>query len=262
MTAMQDAVVLRADNQGITTLTLNRPDKFNALSNAVLAALTAELNAIAEDSSVRVVVIKANGKAFCVGHDLKEMRADSQPEAVKDLFGRCGSMMQLIQRLPQPVIASVHAVATAAGCQLVAACDLAIASDKAKFAVSGINLGLFCSTPAVALSRNLTQKHAMEMLLTGDFIDAATAERYGLVNKVVAPDALDTAVQELAAKIAAKLPVAVRMGKQLFYQQLNQPLDKAYALANEAITCNFMHEQTLEGVDAFLEKRKPNWSVL
>lgn len=262
MTAMQDAVVLRADNQGITTLTLNRPDKFNALSNAVLAALTAELNAIAEDSSVRVVVIKANGKAFCVGHDLKEMRADSQPEAVKDLFGRCGSMMQLIQRLPQPVIASVHAVATAAGCQLVAACDLAIASDKAKFAVSGINLGLFCSTPAVALSRNLTQKHAMEMLLTGDFIDAATAERYGLVNKVVAPDALDAAVQELAAKIAAKLPVAVRMGKQLFYQQLNQPLDKAYALANEAITCNFMHEQTLEGVDAFLEKRKPNWSVL
>lgn len=262
MTAMQDAVVLRADNQGITTLTLNRPDKFNALSNAVLAALTAELSAIAEDSSVRVVVIKANGKAFCVGHDLKEMRADSQPEAVKDLFGRCGSMMQLIQRLPQPVIASVHAVATAAGCQLVAACDLAIASDKAKFAVSGINLGLFCSTPAVALSRNLTQKHAMEMLLTGDFIDAATAERYGLVNKVVAPDALDTAVQELAAKIAAKLPVAVRMGKQLFYQQLNQPLDKAYALANEAITCNFMQEQTLEGVDAFLEKRKPNWSVL
>ena len=262
MTAMQDAVVLRADNQGITTLTLNRPDKFNALSNAVLAALTAELNAIAEDSSVRVVVIKANGKAFCVGHDLKEMRADSQPEAVKDLFGRCGSMMQLIQRLPQPVIASVHAVATAAGCQLVAACDLAIASDKAKFAVSGINLGLFCSTPAVALSRNLTQKHAMEMLLTGDFIDAATAERYGLVNKVVAPDALDAAVQELAAKIAAKLPVAVRMGKQLFYQQLNQPLDKAYALANEAITCNFMQEQTLEGVDAFLEKRKPNWSVL
>lgn len=262
MTAMQDAVVLRADNQGITTLTLNRPDKFNALSNAVLAALTAELNAIAEDSSVRVVVIKANGKAFCVGHDLKEMRADSQPEAVKDLFGRCGSMMQLIQRLPQPVIASVHAVATAAGCQLVAACDLAIASDKAKFAVSGINLGLFCSTPAVALSRNLTQKHAMEMLLTGDFIDAATAERYGLVNKVVAPDALDTAVQELAAKIAAKLPVAVRMGKQLYYQQLNQPLDKAYTLANEAITCNFMQEQTLEGVDAFLEKRKPNWSVL
>lgn len=260
MTAMQDAVVLRVDNQGITTLTLNRPDKFNALSNAVLAALTAELNAIAEDSSVRVVVIKANGKAFCVGHDLKEMRADSQPEAVKDLFGRCGSMMQLIQRLPQPVIASVHAVATAAGCQLVAACDLAIASDKAKFAVSGINLGLFCSTPAVALSRNLTQKHAMEMLLTGDFIDAATAERYGLVNKVVAPDALDAAVQELAAKIAAKLPVAVRMGKQLFYQQLNQPLDKAYALANEAITCNFMQEQTLEGVDAFLEKRKPNWS--
>lgn len=262
MTAMQDAVVLRADNQGITTLTLNRPDKFNALSNAVLAALTAELNAIAEDSSVRVVVIKANGKAFCVGHDLKEMRADSQPEAVKDLFGRCGSMMQLIQHLPQPVIASVHAVATAAGCQLVAACDLAIASDKAKFAVSGINLGLFCSTPAVALSRNLTQKHAMEMLLTGDFIDAATAERYGLVNKVVVSDALDTAVQELAAKIAAKLPVAVRMGKQLFYQQLNQPLDQAYALANEAITCNFMHEQTLEGVDAFLEKRKPNWSVL
>ena len=168
-------------------------------------------------------------------------------------------MMQMLQALPQPVIASVHAVATAAGCQLVAACDLAVASSNAKFAVSGINLGLFCSTPAVALSRNLNPKHALAMLLSGDFIDAPTAERYGLVNQVVEPQALDAAVQALAEKIAAKLPNAVRMGKQLFYRQLNQPLDVAYQMASETITCNFLAADTLEGVDAFIEKRKPNW---
>jgi enoyl-CoA hydratase/carnithine racemase len=168
-------------------------------------------------------------------------------------------MMQSLEALPQPIIASVHAVATAAGCQLVAACDLAIASDKAKFAVSGINLGLFCSTPAVALSRNLGRKHALEMLLTGDFIDAATAKNYGLVNQVVAAEQLDQAVATWATKIAAKPPEAVKMGKALFYKQLNQPLATAYELANEAITCNFYLDDTLEGVDAFLEKRTPNW---
>jgi enoyl-CoA hydratase/carnithine racemase len=254
-----ESVVLRNDQNNIATLTLNRPAQFNALSNEVLEVLTQHLIQIAQDDTVRVVVIKANGRAFCGGHDLKEMRANSHPEVIKDLFTRCGSMMQLIQSMPQPVIASVHAVATAAGCQLVAACDLAIASSNAKFAVSGINLGLFCSTPAVALSRNIGQKHALEMLLTGDFIDAATAERYGLVNKVVAPEELDQAVEAMAAKIAAKLPIAVKMGKQLFYKQLNQPLELAYELANEAITCNFLESDTLEGVDAFIKKRPPSW---
>ena len=259
MSDHSEALVLRHDQDGISTLTLNRPQQFNALSDAMLAALTSQLQAIAEYIIVRVVIIKANGRAFCGGHDLKEMRANSEQAALADLFSRCGNMMQMLQALPQPVIASVHAVATAAGCQLVAACDLAVASSNAKFAVSGINLGLFCSTPAVALSRNLNPKHALAMLLSGDFIDAPTAERYGLVNQVVEPQALDAAVQALAEKIAAKLPNAVRMGKQLFYRQLNQPLDVAYQMASETITCNFLAADTLEGVDAFIEKRKPNW---
>lgn len=259
MQSTTDSLVLRDDQQGICTLTLNRPDKFNALSAAMIAALTAQLAAIHEDRSVRVVVIKANGRAFCVGHDLKEMREANDPMRIKQLFSACATMMQSIEKLPQPVIASVHAVATAAGCQLVAACDLALASEKAKFAVSGINLGLFCSTPAVALSRNLGRKPALEMLLTGDFIDAATAKTYGLVNQVVAAEQLDQAVAVMAAKIAAKPPEAVSMGKQLFYQQLNQPLAAAYELANAAITCNFYLEETIEGVDAFLEKRDPSW---
>ena len=252
-------LLLRADNHGITTLTLNRPDKFNALSEDLIIAMTEALDAIKVDDSVRVVVIKANGRAFCVGHDLKQMRANSNRDYIKALFTRCGEMMQRLESLPQPVIASVHAVATAAGCQLAAACDLAVASEKAKFAVSGITLGLFCSTPAVALSRNVGRKAAMEMLLTGDFIDAQTAREYGLVNRVVAPEVLDEAVLELAEKIASKPPSAVKMGKELFYQQLNKPLDEAYTLASEAITCNMLLDDTLEGVDAFIEKRKPDW---
>lgn len=259
MQSAADSLVLRDDQQGICTLTLNRPDKFNALSAALIEALTAQLDAIREDPNVRVVVIKANGRAFCVGHDLKEMREGDDPKLIKQLFSDCGAMMQRLEQLPQPVIASVHAVATAAGCQLVAACDLAVTSEKAKFAVSGINLGLFCSTPAVALSRNLGRKQALEMLLTGDFIDAATAKSYGLVNQVVPAEQLDEAVAVMAAKIAAKPPEAVKMGKALFYQQLNQPLATAYELANEAITCNFYLEDTLEGVDAFLQKRDPSW---
>lgn len=259
MQSAADSLVLRDDQQGICTLTLNRPDKFNALSAALIEALTAQLDAIREDPNVRVVVIKANGRAFCVGHDLKEMREGDDPKLIKQLFNDCGAMMQRLEQLPQPVIASVHAVATAAGCQLVAACDLAVASEKAKFAVSGINLGLFCSTPAVALSRNLGRKQALEMLLTGDFIDATTAKTYGLVNQVVPAEQLDEAVAVMAAKIAAKPPEAVKMGKALFYQQLNQPLATAYELANEAITCNFYLEDTLEGVDAFLQKRDPSW---
>jgi len=259
MQSTTDSLVLRDDQQGICTLTLNRPDKFNALSAAMIEALTAQLDAIREDTQVRVVVIKANGRAFCVGHDLKEMREGDDPKLIKQLFSNCGAMMQRLESLPQPVIASVHAVATAAGCQLVAACDLAVASEKAKFAVSGINLGLFCSTPAVALSRNLGRKQALEMLLTGDFIDAATAKSYGLVNQVVPADQLEQAVTTMAEKIAAKPPEAVKMGKELFYKQLNQPLAAAYELANEAITCNFYLEDTLEGVDAFLQKRAPTW---
>lgn len=259
MQSTTDSLVLRDDQQGICTLTLNRPDKFNALSAAMIEALTAQLDAIREDAQVRVVVIKANGRAFCVGHDLKEMREGDDLKLIKQLFSNCGAMMQRLESLPQPVIASVHAVATAAGCQLVAACDLAVASEKAKFAVSGINLGLFCSTPAVALSRNLGRKQALEMLLTGDFIDAATAKSYGLVNQVVPADQLEQAVATMAEKIAAKPPEAVKMGKELFYKQLNQPLAAAYELANEAITCNFYLEDTLEGVDAFLQKRAPTW---
>ena len=259
MQSTTDSLVLRDDQQGICTLTLNRPDKFNALSAAMIEALTAQLDAIREDAQVRVVVIKANGRAFCVGHDLKEMREGDDLKLIKQLFSNCGAMMQRLESLPQPVIASVHAVATAAGCQLVAACDLAVASEKAKFAVSGINLGLFCSTPAVALSRNLGRKQALEMLLTGDFIDAATAKSYGLVNQVVPADQLEQAVTTMAEKIAAKPPEAVKMGKELFYKQLNQPLAAAYELANEAITCNFYLEDTLEGVDAFLQKRDPTW---
>jgi enoyl-CoA hydratase/carnithine racemase len=259
MQSQSDSLVLRDDQAGICTLTLNRPDKFNALSAAMIETLTATLDAVRDDTTVRVVVIKANGRAFCVGHDLKEMRESDDPQLIKQLFTNCGAMMQRIEKMPQPVIAAVHAVATAAGCQLVAACDLAVASDKAKFAVSGINLGLFCSTPAVALSRNLGRKQALEMLLTGDFIDAATAKSYGLVNQVVAAEELNQAVALMAEKIAAKPPAAVKMGKQLFYQQLNQPLATAYELANEAITCNFYLDDTLEGVDAFLEKRDPSW---
>lgn len=258
MQAMND-LVLRNDANGITTLTLNRPDKFNALSAALLTEMTRILEAIKEDASVRVVIIKANGRAFCVGHDLKEMRENAERAFIQDLFSRCGHMMQRIEALPQPVIASVHAVATAAGCQLAAACDLAVASKQAKFAVSGITLGLFCSTPAVALSRNIGRKAALQMLLTGDFIDAATACEYGLVNSVVEAEQLDATVLELAEKIASKPPSAIQLGKKLFYQQLNQPLSEAYALANEAITCNMLHEDTLEGVDAFIEKRQPNW---
>lgn len=256
----QDAeLLLREDNNGITTLTLNRPNQFNALSGELLAAMTEVLDAIKADDSVRVVILKASGRAFCVGHDLKEMRANSNREFIKDLFTRCGAMMQRIEALPQPVIASVHATATAAGCQLAAACDLAVASDHSRFAVSGITLGLFCSTPAVALSRNIGRKAAMDMLLTGDFIDAPTAKEYGLVNKVVPAETLDAAVQEMAEKIASRPPEAVQLGKELFYRQLDKPLNEAYEMASEAITCNMLMDDTLEGVDAFIEKRKPNW---
>lgn len=259
MTQPDCDTVVRVDNHGITTLTLNRPDQFNALSEALLNRLDQMLTEIGEDDSIRVVIIKANGRAFCVGHDLKEMRENTEKAYLKSLFSKAGEIMVRIKNLPQPVIASVHAVAAAGGCQLVAACDLAVASEKAGFAVSGIKLGLFCSTPAVALSRNISQKRAMEMLLTGDFIDAKTALDYGLVNQVVPTASLDDATLALAEKIASKPPAAVRMGKALFYQQISQPLDAAYQQASETISCNMLLDETLEGVDAFIEKRAPEW---
>jgi enoyl-CoA hydratase/carnithine racemase len=243
----------------VATLTLNRPSQFNSLSRELVGQLQSELDAIRQDSSVRVVVIAGAGKAFCAGHDLKEMRSDSSKEFQQALFRQCGRMMMTLTELPQPVIARVHGIATAAGCQLVSMCDLAVAAQGAKFAVSGINLGLFCSTPAVGLSRNLTRKQAFEMLVTGDFIDAETARQRGLVNRVVPAEELDAEVGRLAASILAKSPVVVAMGKQNFYRQLEMGLEGAYQLAAETMACNMLTEDARDGIDAFIDKRKPTW---
>ncbi|RAR63976.1 enoyl-CoA hydratase/carnithine racemase [Paraburkholderia unamae] len=239
---------------GVVRLTLNRPDAFNALSEALIDALHAELTALAK-SDARVVVIAAAGRAFCAGHDLREMRAEPSRGYYAKLFERCSKMMLAIQKMPQPVIARVQGVATAAGCQLVAMCDLAVAADTARFAVSGINLGLFCSTPAVPLSRNVSRKAAFEMLMTGEFIDAARAQREGLVNRVVAADELDAAVTALAASICAKPREAVEAGKGLFYRQLEMGVEAAYQLAGQTMACNMMTDPALDGVQAFIEKR-------
>ncbi len=252
-------VLLREDADGITTLTLNRPLQFNALSGDLLAALQAELERIQGDDSVRVVILAGAGKAFCPGHDLKEMRSNQNRDFIQGLFEQCSRVMMTLTQIPQPVIARVHGIATAAGCQLVAQCDLAVASENARFATSGINVGLFCATPGVPLSRNLSRKRAMEMLLTGDFIDARTALDWGLVNRVVPANQLDTTVLELASKIKAKTPVAVAAGKRVFYRQLEQGLERAYALASETMTCNMMAEDAAEGIDAFMQKRPPVW---
>jgi len=256
---MGEALLLRDVNAGVATLTMNRPDQFNSLSEGLLAELRHALDAIAADSAVRVVVIAGAGKAFCAGHDLKQMRANHGKDYMQNLFRQCGRVMTTITAMPQPVIARVHGIATAAGCQLVASCDLAVASDNARFAVSGINVGLFCSTPAVALSRNMGRKQAMEMLLTGDFIDAAEAQRRGLVNRVVRAEALDEEVGRLAASICAKSAAAVRLGKQLFYRQLEMGVEAAYQMASETMACNMMCEDAGEGIDAFMAKRKPEW---
>ncbi len=253
-------LLYREDNRGLTTLTLNRPRQFNALSEELLAALQAQLDTIRSDTSVRCVVIAGAGPAFCAGHDLKQMRATPEREYYQALFNRCGRMMLSIKRLPQPVIARVHGIAAAAGCQLVAACDLAVASTDARFAVSGVNIGLFCSTPAVPLSRNLSRKQAMEMLLTGHFVDAKKARELGLVNRVVEPDALDEEVESLGGAILAKSPVAVRMGKEMFYRQLEMGLEDAYMYASDVMACNMMAEDTMGGIDAFIDKREmPDW---
>ena len=253
-------LVLRIDDaRGVTTLTLNRPAAFNALSEALLTELQNTLNDLAQDKKLRVLVIAAAGKAFCAGHDLREMRADPSLDYYQKLFAQCGRMMMSIQNLHVPVIAKVQGIATAAGCQLVAQCDLAVASSDARFAVSGVNLGLFCSTPSVALSRNLSRKAAFEMLVTGDFISAQEAMVKGLVNRVAPPDALDAAIEELVSKILSKPSVALATGKELFYKQLETGMEGAYSIAASAMACNMMDDSALEGVQAFLEKRSPNW---
>ncbi|MEX0707312.1 MAG: enoyl-CoA hydratase [Woeseia sp.] len=254
-----EPVLLRSDDQGIATLTLNRPAKFNALSEELLASLQYELDQIAQDDTVRVVIIAAHGKAFCAGHDLKEMRASEERAVHQGLFDECGRMMISINRLPQPVIAQVNGIATAAGCQLVANCDLAVAAEDARFAVSGINFGLFCSTPAVPLSRNLLRKRAMQMLLTGDFISAEEAQAFGLVNEVVPAAELESATHALAAKILAKSAHSIQLGKEMFYKQLEMDLADAYAYASERMACNMDSHDAREGVDAFIQKRKPVW---
>ena len=257
----KEPVLLRStDARGVVTLTLNRPHAFNALSEEMLAALQRELDAIAQDESVRVVVLAAEGKAFCAGHDLKEMRAAPSLDYYERLFAQCSDMMLTIQRLPVPVIARVQGIATAAGCQLVAMCDLAVASSTAKFAVSGVNLGLFCSAPGVALSRNILQKAAFEMLVTGEFISAQEAKQRGLVNRVAEPELFDAELEKLAATIVAKPRIAVAMGKEFFYKQVELDIAAAYEAGSQTMACNMMDEAALEGVQAFIEKRAPRWS--
>jgi len=258
-TTAETPYVLQEREGGIVRLTLNRGEKFNPLSEEMLIALQAELDAIAKDNTVRLVVLAAKGKAFCAGHDLKQMRASPSAAYYKKLFDQCSKMMLTIQQMPQPVIARVQGIAAAAGCQLVAMCDLAVASSESKFAVSGINYGLFCSTPSVGLSRNLGRKQAMEMLLTGEFIDAQSALERGLINRVVPAEDLDNAIASLAESILAKPSVSIAMGKQLFYRQLEMGIAAAYQLAGETMACNMMDEAALEGVQAFIEKRTPDW---
>lgn len=255
----QDAILLRSQTGGVVTLTLNRPGARNALSTAMMHALQAELDSLRNDQTARVVVLAANGPAFCSGHDLKEIRANPTRTMYEKLIAECERLMLSLTRLPQPVIAKVQGIATAAGCQLVATSDLAVAADTAKFATPGVHIGLFCSTPAVPLSRTVGKKHAMEMLLTGDMADAATAYRFGLVNKVVPAVELDDAVTRLAKKIAAKSPLTLAIGKETFYRQLDLPLAEAYRHAGAAMIRNLMARDAEEGIDAFVQKRDPVW---
>jgi enoyl-CoA hydratase/carnithine racemase len=253
-------LLLKEQAGGVLRLTLNRPSQFNSLSEEMLAELAVQLAAVAADPAVRVVVIAGAGKAFCAGHDLKQMKATPELDYYRKLFADCARVMMQIQRMPQPVIARVHGIATAAGCQLVAMCDLAVAADVARFAVSGINVGLFCATPSVALSRNVTRKQAFEMLVTGDFIDAATAKERGLVNRVVPLDQLDAEVDRLVLSIVAKPQVAIAMGKGMFYKQLDMGIEAAYQLAGQTMACNMIDDVAQEGIDAFMNKRPPSWS--
>ncbi|MBO9644492.1 MAG: enoyl-CoA hydratase [Pseudacidovorax sp.] len=259
MTTDEPILLESRDARGVVTLTLNRPAAFNALSEALIDALRTACDRLAQDGDLRAVVIAANGRAFCAGHDLREMQASPSQAHYQALFDRCGAMMLALHRLPVPVIARVHGLATAAGCQLVALCDLAVAADTATFATSGINVGLFCATPSVPLSRNLPRKKAFELLVTGDFIDAQTAMAQGLVNRVVPADTLDAEVETLVTSIVAKPRIALEMGKALFYRQLETGLEAALHDATRTMACNMADATAQEGVQAFIEKRAPSW---
>ena len=259
-TALQPLVLVEAKD-GVRTLTMNRGDRFNPLSRAMIAALEAELDRVASDKEARVVVLAANGRGFCAGHDLKEMRAHPDAAWQRELFDACSRMMLKLTQLPQPVIARVHGIATAAGCQLVSMCDLAVATDTARFALPGVNVGVFCSTPAVGVARNIARKRVMEMLLTGEMIDAATALAWGLVNRVVAVADLDAAVAQFTGIIKAKSPSIVALGKRAFYQQIDRGLSGAYELTGEVMACNLLDPDAAEGIDAFVAKREPHWKA-
>ena len=254
-----EPLVLAETRDGVCTLTMNRGDRFNALSRAMIAALETELDRLATDKEARVVVLAANGRGFCAGHDLKELRAHPDAAWQRELFDACSRMMLKLTQLPQPVIARVHGIATAAGCQLVSMCDLAVAADTAKFALPGVNVGVFCSTPAVGVARNIARKRVMEMLLTGEMIDAATALAWGLVNRVVAVADLDAAVAQFTGIIKAKSPSIVALGKRAFYQQIDRGLSGAYELTGEVMACNLLDPDAAEGIDAFLGKRPAIW---
>ncbi|MBK5934615.1 enoyl-CoA hydratase/carnithine racemase [Rhodovulum imhoffii] len=258
-------ILLRNDTDGIATLTLNAPDRLNALSDAMLAALQGQIDALEKDNATRVVVLKGAGKAFCAGHDLKEMQAgrraaDGGQAYFTDLFTRCARVMTGLMRLPQPVIAQVHGIATAAGCQLVASCDMAVAAQGTRFGVNGVNIGLFCSTPMVALTRSIPRKQAFEMLTTGQFVDANRAADLGLINRAVPPDTLEAETRTLAEIVARKLGAAVKLGKRTFYDQIEMEIGAAYAHAGGVMVENMLWRDTNEGISAFLEKRPPDWS--
>jgi enoyl-CoA hydratase/carnithine racemase len=260
MTKMETSLVLRSDQGAVRTLTLNRGERFNPLSSSMIATLQAELDAVATDESVRAIVLAALGRGFCAGHDLKEMRAHAGDKSwQRQLFDECSGMMVAFTQMPQPVIARVHGIATAAGCQLVSMCDLAVAADTATFAMPGINIGVFCSTPAVGVVRNVSRKRAMEMLLTGEPIDAKTALAWGLVNRVVPASQLDAEIRRFTEILLSRSPAAVRLGKQAFYGQIDRPLEAAYDVASEMMACNLLLEDAAEGMDAFLQKRPASW---
>jgi len=257
-------ILERRDTGAIAHLKLNAPERINALSDEMLAALQEQFDLLKTDTSIRVVILSGEGKAFCAGHDLKQMTAGRQSEDggkayFKDLFDRCARMMMSIQALPQPVIAQVHGIATAAGCQMVASCDLAIAAEGTRFGVNGVNIGLFCSTPMVALSRNISRKQAFEMLSTGQFIDASRAAELGLINRAVPAQDLEQETRALAETLASKLGAAVKIGKQAFYEQIQMPLDQAYAYTGDVMVENMLYRDTEEGIAAFIEKRDPDW---
>jgi len=252
-----DPVLLREERDGICTLTLNRPQQMNLLTCAMLAALQDALQDISSNSRIRVVILAAAGKGFCAGHDLKEIRELKELPKIEQLFAQCSRMMQTITAIPQPVIARVQGAAAAAGCQLVAQCDLAVASEAAKFTTPGVTWGFFCSTPGVAVGRNVLRKHAMEMLLTGDLVDAHKAQEWGLVNRVVSADRLEAETEKLARQIADKPPATVAAGKRAFYQQMDLGVQKAYDLASQVISSSFAHDEGREGMQAFIEKRPP-----